>query len=115
MRSDTNPTNEEVMADMLAVYHELGYLTYNAYRVYGLYTKGIAERRFGTWRRACEIANIPPTRRSKRIIPMVTTRCVNCDEWFDRPQDDKSHRRCKTCRTALQYAKPVNEEFAYVC
>jgi hypothetical protein len=55
------------------------------------------------------------TRRSKRIIPMVTTRCVNCDEWFDRPKDDKSHRRCKSCRTALQWAKPVNEEFSYVC
>ena len=109
------PTDEELVADMLAVYHELGYLTYSAYRTYGLYSEGTAERRFGTWSRACQIANIPMTRRSKRIIPMVTTRCVNCAEWFDRPKDDKSHRRCKSCRTALQWAKPVNEEFSYVC
>jgi len=103
------PTNEEVIADMLAIYHELGYLTHSSYRTYGLYSEGIAERRFGTWKRACEIANIPMTRRSKRLIPMVTTRCVNCDEWFDRPKDDKSHRRCKTCRKAAQWVQPVQE------
>lgn len=109
MRETTTPTNEEVIADMLAIYHELGYLTYSSYRTYGLYSEGIAERRFGTWRRACEIANIPMTRRSKRLIPMVTTRCLNCDEWFDRPTDDKSCRRCKTCRKAAQWMQPVQE------
>ena len=109
------PTNEEIVADMLAIYHELGYLTHSAYRVYGFYAEGIAERRFGTWGRACQIANIPMTRRSKRLVPMTTTRCITCDEWFDRPKDDPSHRLCKTCRKALQYAKPLNEEFAYVC
>ena len=106
------PTNEELIADMLAVYHELGYLTYSAYRVYGFYAEGIAERRFGTWARACQIANIPMTR--KRLVPMVTTRCIHCDEWFDRPKDDPSHRRCKTCRTALQFAKPVWEGWEVV-
>lgn len=109
------PTNEELIADMLAIYHELGYLTHSAYRVYGFYAEGIAERRFGTWSRACQIANIPMTRRSKRLVPMVTTRCITCDEWFDRPKDDPSHRRCKTCRRNQQWVQPVNEEFSYAC
>lgn len=54
----TNPTNEEVIADMLAIYHELGYLTHSSYRTYGLYSEGIAERRFGTWRRACTLHHL---------------------------------------------------------
>lgn len=102
-------TDEEIIADMLAIYHELGYLTQSAYRTYGLYSEGIAERRFGTWARACQIANIPLTRRSKRLVPMTTTRCIHCDEWFDRPKDDPSCRRCKTCRRNQQYVKPVQE------
>lgn len=108
------PTNEEIIADMLAVYHELGYLTHSAYRVYGFYAEGIAERRFGTWSRACQIANIPMTRRSKKVVALTTTRCVNCDEWFDRPKDDPSHRRCKTCRTAAQFANPIGEGWEQV-
>ena len=32
----------------------------------------------------------------------------------DRPKDDKSHRRCKSCRTALQWAKPVGEGWEMV-
>lgn len=105
----TTPTNEELIADMLAVYHELGYLTYSAYRTYGLYSDGIVARRFGTWSRACQIANIPMTRCSKKIVPMTTTTCLSCDEWFDRPVDDKSCRRCKVCRNNLQWTKPVQE------
>ncbi len=97
----TKPTNEEIIADMLAVYQELGYLTASTYAVYGLHHSSIPERRFGSWSVACQIANIPMTRKSKRLIEMKTTRCLSCDEWFDRPKDDKSCRRCKVCKRNL--------------
>ena len=92
------PTNEEIIADMIACYHELGYLTHSAYRMYGIYGESITDRRFGTWKNACQIANIPLTRASKHIIPMTTTTCLSCDEWFDRPTDDPSCRRCPRCK-----------------
>lgn len=104
------PTNEEIIADMVALYHELGYLTYSAYRVYTIYGEGIAERRFGSWSNACKIANIPATRKSKRLIPMTTTTCLSCDEWFDRPADDPSCRRCPRCKRNLQaWGREVSE------
>ncbi len=104
-----SPTDEEIIADMVALYHELGYLTYSAFRTYTIYGEQLPLRRFGSWDNACQIANIPKTRKSKRLIPMTTTTCLSCDEWFDRPADDKSCRKCKTCRTNAQWAKPVQE------
>ncbi len=97
----TKPTNEEIIADMLAVYQELGYLTYCGYTTYGLYNSHMARRRFGTWEHACHVANIPTTRKSSKVVAMTTTRCLSCDEWFDRPKDDKSCRRCKVCKRNL--------------
>lgn len=109
------PTNEELIADLIAVYHEMGYLTYSLYRTYGLYSDGKIVRRFGSWAQALQIANIPMRRESKKIVPMTTTVCLSCDEWFDRPTDDPSCRRCKSCRLKLQAAKSIDEEFAYTC
>jgi hypothetical protein len=103
-------TDEDLITDMLAVYHELGYLTATSYTTYGNHHYRVAQLRFGSWSNACQIANIPMTRKSKRLVEMKTTRCLTCDEWFDRPKDDPTHRRCKVCKRNMLWAKDLVPE-----
>ena len=108
------PTNEELIADMLAVYQEHGYLTHSLYDVWGGYKADTAKNRFGGWAKACLTANIPMTGKLKRRIEMATTRCLTCDEWFDRPKDDKSCRRCKVCKQKVQWSDGVMDGWEQV-
>ena len=109
------PTNDELMADLLAVYHDLGYLTSSAYDTYGTHNSKTVANRFGSWSKALKTANIPISKK-KRAIEMMTVRCLGfgCDEWFERRKDDPSQRRCKHCTHAVRFNKPFNEEFLYV-
>lgn len=106
-------TNDELLADLKSVWTDLGYVTQNVYTTYGLYPVGVIERRFGNWSKACAAAGVPMTRKSGRVIEMVTTVCVGCDEWFDRPKDDPSCRRCKVCRRNRQWAPEFAEEYLF--
>lgn len=109
-------TNEAVLADMLAVYADLGYLTGSAYNYYGEYSRNTVERRFGSWSKACALAKITITTRFKVVVATTTTRCLTCDELFARPTDDPSCRRCKVCKRNQHWQdSAIAEDFQYVC
>ena len=111
--SRPSPSEADLLADMRAVYQDLGYLTVSAYDTYGLHKVKTVKTRFGSWEQACLKAGIAMGRK-KRATETVARVCRNCQHVFQRPKADPSCAICTHCRHHRHHEPAFNEDFLYV-
>ena len=104
-----NATNEEILADIRAMHRANGYVRHMDYLADGRFSIHMVERRFGSWKAACEAAGVPISTKTTCIVETVPTWCILCERTFARPAHDKSCRRCPKCARNKQWDKHVPE------
>ena len=104
-------SKEDVMADLLRVFHEEGELTQFTYDAVGAYSVKVVRRIFGTWANARLLLDIPSPQ--KKRVKVVERICISCDVPFGAKADDKSERRCKKCRYNMEQAMGIAEGWEY--
>lgn len=109
MRVSPAYSDEALLLDLVAVYRELGGITYSLYSDFGAYNVKTLCERFGSFGKACAIANILPGRDARKHEPKVIRSCIGCDVPFASPKSDPSCRRCERCKRSIKTTQEVME------